>query len=429
MIKAPLREDFLHYLWKVKKIPTNALFTTDGREVSIVDYGQYNTDAGPDFFHARILLDKTLWVGNIEMHVFSSDWYKHRHDRDAAYENVILHVVYEHDQEIRIHGQSSPIPTLALKGHIPKSYLRNYLALSQSTQSIPCKTFLADIPVELVRVWMESLTIQRISRKAVHAEQIFQSVRNDWEETLHILLGRYYGARVNMDPFEMVARHLPLSLLMRNRTNRVAIEAMVFGQAGMLLAHYPDAYFQSLRQEFGFLQRKYSLKPLEPRIWKFSRLRPDNFPTIRLAQFSSLVASGHRLFSLVLEAEHSRDIKSLLLTEPSEYWQSHYRFGKEAELKDRLPGQDFLNVLIINAIVPLLHLYALKTGQPAWTQKALDLLEGLPSEENMFLRQWASAGVHASSAFDSQALLHLRKEYCDQHRCLSCRIGHEIIKS
>lgn len=428
MLPSLLKEDFLHYLWKVKKIHSGHLQTTDGIPVEILDYGYYNADAGPDFLQAKLLLDGTVWVGNVEMHIVGSDWYKHKHHLDPAYENVILHVVYEHDQPVWMEHRQSLLPTIALKGNLPLSYLQAYQSLTQCPDDIPCQSFLHKIPDELIQVWLESLAIQRLHQKMKTVERIFLTANKCWEETAYILIARYFGARVNLDPFEMLARRLPLNLIARNRHATGKIEALVFGQSGMLHASYTDEYFVHLKDEYHFLQKKYNLLPMDPRHWKFSRLHPEGFPTLRLSQFAALLSKDVRLFGEIRDAGGPEEVIELLRTCPSEYWDTHYRFGKESVSKERHTGHGLHTVLIANVCVPLLHYYGIYTGEHRWTMKALSWLEGLPAENNKITRRWKKAGLAPITGLDSQAVIQLYTTYCVPRKCLSCRIGHEIIK-
>ncbi|MBK8670909.1 MAG: DUF2851 family protein [Saprospiraceae bacterium] len=428
MTASPIKEDFLHYLWRAKKIPPHHYVTTDGRSLEILDFGIYNTDAGPDFFNAKIKVDNTIWAGNIEMHVFSSDWKKHKHQHDKAYENVILHVVYENDHPIRqSENEPTPIPTLELKGKIPRIYLENYLTLVQSTLDIPCSTLIRAVDKDKIALWKYTLTVDRIHQKATAAEEIYRSAGNDWEETLYIMLARYFGSKVNTEPFERLARSLPLSIINKNKDKKETLEALLYGQAGMLMAHYQDEYFTSLKKEYIYQQKKYNLTPTDPVAWKFSRLRPMNFPTVRIAQFAGLLYRVTFLFSQVKEAETPAEIRKMLVSGVSEYWIDHYRFEVPAVPVLKNTGQDFIDSLMINAISPVLYLYGKMNDDERYIQKAISILEHTAGEQNQITELWKSVGIPTGSAFDSQALIHLKNQYCNEFRCMACKIGNEIM--
>jgi hypothetical protein len=422
---SPFKEEFMHFLWRTKKLMLHTLQTTDGVALEILEYGTYNLDAGPDFSNAKIKIEDTIWVGNIEMHVFASDWKKHKHQLDKAYDNVILHVVYEHDAEVHI--GSSVIPTLELKGKIPKSFLENYLNLVQSQDDIPCHKMIHSVAEEKIALWKYSLAIERLQYKSEMVESIYHSKAQDWEETLYIMLARYFGARVNTEPFEQLARSLPLNIVLKNKDKRETLDALFFGQAGMLKANYEDAYFVGLRKEYEYQQKKYQLKPIDAVAWKFGKLRPMNFPTVRIAQFAGLMFRVSFLFSQIKEAENTTEIKQILMAEVSEYWNDHYRFGKESSHQSKKTSSDMIDLLLINAVSPVLFLYGKLNDEELYIDKAIEILESVSPENNIIIKQWKSVGIPSKSAFDTQALIHLKNNYCNELRCLSCKIGHEVM--
>ncbi len=423
---SPIKEDFLHYLWRLKKINTHDLVTTDGKLINIVHFGTYNTDSGPDFFNAKIGIDGTVWAGNIEMHVFSSDWVRHRHQHDKAYENVILHVVYEHD--LKDHNSLvQNIPTIELKGKIPKSYLDTYLHLMQSSATIPCSNNIRYIDHQKIEFWKYALVIERLQSKSEHIHTIFDQCGQDWESTLYVILARYFGSKVNTEPFEMVAKSLPLSYIFKNKNNRETIDALVFGQAGMLMADYKDDYFMALKKEYQHQQAKYMLSPINPVAWKFSKMRPINFPTVRLAQFSALLYKVSYLFSQIKESESPADIKAILTSKPHEYWDDHYRFGIESIHINKRISDDFIDLLIINAVAPVLYFYGKVNNEERFIDKSIQLLESVGSEVNNIVDEWKALGLKSKTGFDSQAMIQLKTKYCSNFKCLDCKIGHEIM--
>ncbi|MBK8517636.1 MAG: DUF2851 family protein [Saprospiraceae bacterium] len=427
MTNSPIKEDFLHFLWRTKKIADSHFETADGRSVDIQDYGVYNVDSGPDFFNARIRIDNTDWAGNIEMHVFSSDWTKHKHDDDNAYSNVILHVVYENDRDIKYLRNEFFIPTIELKGKIPKSYLNHYLMLMQSKTSIPCQGLIKSVDRAKINLWKYSLTAERLYQKSELVDAVFKATTSDWEETIYIMMARYFGAKVNAEPFERLAKSLPLSIINKNRDKLHVLEALYFGQAGMLEANYSDDYYIRLKKEYRYHQKKHNLKPIEAVSWKFSKLRPVNFPTVRIAQFAALVHRITHLFTSVKEAENTTEIMDLLKVTAGTYWTNHFRFDVESKSAKKVTGTDFINILIINAVAPVLYHYGKVNNDEEYTDKAIQLLESVAAEKNKITREWSSLDVSCSSAFDSQALIHLYHHYCHEFRCLQCKIGHEIM--
>lgn len=423
---SPIKEDFIHFLWKTKKLPYVQYTSTDGREIEILEWGTHNLDSGPDFFNAKISIDGTIWAGNVEMHVFTTDWLKHRHQNDKAYDNVILHVVFE-DDYVKTGDVLSSIPILELKGKIPKIYLDNYLNLIQSNDSIPCARLIHNVDKQKIQLWVYTLMIERLSMKAKSVTYLWDICLHDWEETLYILLARYFGSRVNTEPFERLARSLPLNIILKNKDKRNVLDALIFGQAGMLEANYTDPYFLELKAEYQFQRKKYQLTPIDGVSWKFSKLRPVNFPTLRLAQFSGLMYKVSFLFSQIKEAENPKEIRSILKATTHEYWKTHYTFDTQSAAKDKNMGNDFIDLLLINAIAPLLFYYGQVNENDHFRDMAISILEDIPPEKNSIINMWSELDIKAKSAFDSQALLQLKNNYCDQFKCLSCKIGSDIM--
>ncbi len=423
----PIKEDFLHYLWKTKMVKPEDLVTTNGIPIRIIDYGVYNVDSGPDFFNGKVEIDGTLWAGNIEMHVYSSDWKAHGHSTDKAYNNVILHVVYEHDLKPDSDDKPANIPTIELKGRIPKVFLDRYLSLIHSQLEIPCQRLINQVDPSKIEMWKHTLSVERILQKANHAAAVLYHHNNDWEETLYIMLAKYFGSKVNTAPFEMLAQNLPLNIILKNQDKSISVDALIFGQAGMLDANYSDEYYRQLQEEYRFLQNKYQLTPINRVAWKFSKMRPVNFPTVRLAQFAALLQKCSHLFSKIKEAADIDDLRMLLTAEPHNYWDNHYRFGKESPALNKVISKDFADLLVINTIAPVLYLYGKTIQDDAYIDRAIHWLESVKSEQNHIIRTWKNSGINTKSAFDSQALIHLKQNYCDQLKCLNCVIGHEII--
>lgn len=420
-------EDFLHYLWKTKKIAADEFLTTDGRKISILNYGSHNHDSGPDFFSGKIKLNDTIWAGNIEMHLKTSDWVRHGHSDDKAYENVILHVVYEDDSYNVKDEKLKRIPTLELKGKIPKIYLDKYMGLIHSGEDIACSQLIHKVDPAKINFWKYDLAIQRLHSKTEYISQILKNKNNDWEGTLYVVLARYFGAKVNTEPFETLAGSLPLSIISKNKNNSTAVEALIFGQAGMLEAQYDDPYYIELKSEYNFLRKKYQLEPIDAVAWKFNRMRPINFPTVRLAQFAALLQSKDKLFSHLLEAETPIKVREEIKSIPHSYWQTHYRFGVESKSLPKGISEGFIDLIIINTVAPILFLYGRHYNEQKFIDRSIQLLENIKPEINAITKQWKSLGVKIENAMESQALIHLKTNYCNHLRCMSCKIGAEIV--
>jgi hypothetical protein len=422
-----MKEEFLHYLWKYRLLKA-PLVTTNGEAVEVIKTGIHNTDAGPDFIDSRLRIDGTLWVGNIEIHLQSSSWYEHKHDGNKAYNNVILHLVLNNDKPAR-RSDGQIIPCIECNDRIPELLHDKYTDLMSSRLWVPCARIIKFCPEIVVSSWIETLLVERLTQKAEALEMILKSVGNDWEEAFYRLLAGSFGSKINTTPFEMLAASLPHKILTRHHNQALQTDALLFGQAGFLEEEIRGSYPESLKQEYDFLRNKYSLKPMDAAVWKFLRLRPAAFPTIRLAQFSSLMQKSPALFARVLEAGDIGAIKSLFRVDINKYWQNHYRFGKKSSgNKQKSPGGNTIDLLLINAVVPMLFLYGKQLQYEELRNRALSFLEKLPPENNSIVRRWKSLGVAVHDAFASQALLHLKHHYCDPKKCLNCRIGNELLK-
>lgn len=417
-----MNESFLHYAWKMRLFEASNLKTTAGEELNILKPGDHNTDAGPDFHNAKIKIGDTTWAGNVEIHINSSDWNLHKHSSDKAYDNVILHVVYNHDDI------NSTLPTLKLQGRIDEALVNKYTFLMQTAQWIPCAKNIVGVPDIIVRSQINRMLAERMQEKALTIEQRLLMNKNNWEETAYQLLARNFGTNVNADPFERLARNLPFNILRRHFNNSMQIEALLFGQAGFLQANFKELYPHQLQSEFVFLKEKYKLEPLRPLEWKFLRLRPSNFPTLRLSQFADFISRHDRIFKPLIEAEDRNSLVKLFESEAAPYWKEHYSFKKASKIKSARLGDDTIDLLLINTVIPLMYLYGQKTGDEVYTEKALQILSQIPAENNTIMRGWETLGIKMKSAADSQAFLYLRKEYCTQRRCLHCAIGHAILQ-
>ncbi|HHM20798.1 MAG TPA: DUF2851 family protein [Bacteroidetes bacterium] len=422
-----MKENFLHFLWRFRRFDHTDLKTTGGHPVEILHPGQYNQHAGPDFINARLRINHTEWAGNVEMHLKSSEWWDHNHQNDQAYDNIILHVVLEEDRPV-LRADGSPVPCLEIKKRIPAGLLGTYQKILHNEYWIPCQHQFFSVSEITKNLWLDRLLVERLERKTEAIKSALLKNNMDWEETFYQFTARNFGLKINAQPFELVARSLPQNLLARHKDNLLQIEALLFGQAGMLENVFVEKYPGRLKQEYLFLKKKYQLVPVDPHLWKFLRLHPANFPTVRLAQFAQLIFRSIRLFSKILEVETIKEIEKLFTVKPGGYWLTHYKFEKESEKRNKSFGKEAIRLLTINTIVPFLFLYGSETGEESFKDKAFRLLEEISPEKNKIIKGWEALGIKAGSACQSQALLQLKNEYCDKKKCLECNIGGAILK-
>ncbi|MFT3753064.1 MAG: DUF2851 family protein [Paludibacter sp.] len=419
-----MKESILHYVWQNKLFNAHGLQTTDGELVEVIDVGRYNTDSGPDFFNAKVKIGDTLWAGNVELHTRSSDWNKHNHQEDSAYDSVILHVVSEIDAEVfRVDGARIP----QMKLICPVSVERNYEQLINDQKWIPCADKIALVPDIFIHSWKSALLTERLEQKMSAIQSLLAESNQHWEEAFYITLARSFGFGTNSQAFESLAKSLPLSVLGKHKDSLFQLEALLFGQAGLLTEEVNDKYVLELKQEYNFLKAKFALQPITSAQWKLLRLRPDNFPHVRIAQFAALVHSSSKLFSKIVETPEIEHLKELFSCEPSSFWKSHYLFATESASKSKKLGTSSINTILINVVVPFLFCYAEHKGNDELKDRALQILEEIPSERNSIVTGWQNTGVKSESAYDSQALLQLKKQYCDEKKCLRCRIGHKVL--
>lgn len=411
----------------MKRFDHRDLRTTEGEEVEISDFGEYNTHAGPDFFNARIRIGENTWAGNVEMHIRASEWATHAHAADPAYHNVILHVVWEEDRPALRHD-GARIPCITLKERTPQAVLDAYLTLEHESDAIPCRRFFGKTPEILRLNWYDRLIVERLEERAEAAARALEQAQGSWEEAFYNRIAYTFGLKVNAEPFEMLARSLPLRVLAKHKNDLTQLEALLFGQAGMLNQLFSDEYPQILQREYEHLRHKYGLTPLPDGAWKFLRLRPANFPSVRIAQFAALIHRSAHLLSKTLEAADVRELTHLYTAEPSPYWRNRYQLDKVSGVRDKRIGKDFLGRLWINAVIPFVFYYGSQMHRKDLQEKALLWLEALPPEGNAILDRWAELGAPARNAWQSQALLHLQSRYCLPRRCLSCAIGNAILK-
>jgi len=421
-----MQEDFLHYIWKYKKFDTLKLQTTGNETVSITNLGIHNHDSGPDFFNTQIVIGEQLWAGNVEIHIKSSDWYVHNHENDKNYDNVILHVVWEHDIDV-FRKDKTIIPTLELKSYIPNEVLLSYDRLFSKNQKwINCECNFATVDNFIIQNWLERLFFERLERKANDIESLLKKSNNSWEEVLFKILTKNFGLKVNADAFLSVANSFDFSVLRKQQSKQQSMEALLFGQAGLLESEVEEYYLEELQKDYEFLKNKFHLNNIGVLPIQFFRLRPSNFPTIRLSQLANLYHNHHNLFSKIIEAKTSEDIYAIFNIKVSSFWETHYTFNKTSKRSTKKLTKSFINLLIINTIVPLKFSYAKHQGK---TDKdvILNVIQELPSEKNSIVNKFNTLKEISTSAFHSQALLQLKNEYCNKNKCLQCAIGSSLI--
>jgi len=420
-------EDLLHYIWKFRLYQVSDLKSTSGDRLEVIRSGEHNYHAGPDFSNAKIRIGDTIWVGTVEIHIRSSDWYRHKHQLDMAYDNVILHVVANHDQSI-FRADGTEITVLEIDKLIPQVISKNYEELMAGLNWIPCEKKIKFVDENYINTCLSRVLLERLEEKSELLEKLLIEVRGSWDDAFYITLARNFGFKINALPFEMLARSIPQSLLARYKDRPIQIEALIFGQAGFLDHKLKDTYPQLLRKEYRFLQIKHDLRPLDKYLWKYMRLRPHNFPTIRLAQFAALIIRSNHLFS---ELIHERDIKLIGCRfnklKLNEYWNTHYRFDQDCAFLKLTLGKEAINNILINTVAVFLFTFGLKTGSDIHQERALILLESLNTEHNSTIQKFHKIGVNSINAAISQALMQLKKSYCDQKKCLSCSIGVKLM--
>ncbi|GGC47475.1 hypothetical protein GCM10011386_44510 [Parapedobacter defluvii] len=424
-----LPEDLFHFIWKYRLFQTTQLVTVSKKALTILDTGCHNRDAGPDFIAARLRIGETEWAGNIEIHVRASEWDIHKHDRDRAYNNVILHVVYEYDKIICREDGTFP-ETLVLKPLIPSYILSKYRELMSGMYWIPCEKLIHRVPDIHRSQWLSRLLIERLEQKVSAIYALLTQQRGSWEDTCYLWAARSFGFKVNTQAFEQLARILPQTILAKHKQDPQAIESLFFGQAGLLEeTEFSDVYPRKLQQEYRYLRQLYSLIPMDASIWKFLRTRPSNFPSIRIAQFAALCLRSAHLFSELIDAHDISKIKSLFTELPvNPYWKRHYRFdGLSSEHGCQL-GSESVNNLLINMVSGILFAYGKYIGKETYLYRAIMLLESLGVEKNAVLTRFSAIGIKASQAAESQALLQMKSFYCDKKRCLECGMGLQLIK-
>ena len=422
-----MKEDFLHHLWKFKKFDTLNLKTSNGEEIIIISVGQYLELAGPDFFNAQITIDNQKWAGNVEIHLKSSDWYVHQHERDSGYENVILHVVWENDNAI-FRSDNTEIPVLELKNYVERETVLNYQSLLSPKSWIFCEKQIKDVDDFVLKNWQERLFFERLERKSQPIFDLLEQTNQDWEAVLFLLLAKNFGLNTNGEIFMKIAHSIPFSVIRKESFEVENLEALLFGTAGLLDLEKEDNYYKDLKFRYFYLLHKYQIDKTFVEPVQFFKHRPDNFPTIRLSQLANLYHTHQNLFSKISTINSLNSIYEIFQITASNYWQNHYQFDKESPKKKKMLSKSFIDLIVINTIIPLQFAYAKSIGKET-SEDLILLLNEISSEKNAIMDKFSSFGIIPKNAFESQSLLQLKNEYCNKSKCLECAIGIELLKS
>lgn len=422
-----MKEEFLHYIWLHKKLNVTKLFTSKGEKIEVLNFGQYLQTAGPDFFNAQLIIDNQKWAGNIEIHLKSSDWYLHNHEKDTNYNNVILHVVWEHDVEI-YRKNNSEIPVLELKHYVALNEINNYKNLMLSKTWINCENQISNIDSFTLENWKERLFFERLERKSKLVLELLKETKNDWDAVLFCLLAKNFGLNANGEIIFKMAKVLPFPIIRKESNELENLEALFFGSTNLLSADFEDVYFQNLLSKWKFLKSKYRLDVVVYDTLQFYKLRPDNFPTIRLSQLAVLYYSIHNIFEKSIYIKEAKEFYKLFAVSANDYWNTHYNFDKESNFKKKKISKSFIDLIIINTIVPLRFAYLNYMGKEN-SEEIINLIRQIQPEKNAIIQKYNYFNIKTKTALDSQSLLQLKKEYCDKNKCLSCNIGINLIKN
>jgi len=422
-----MREDFLHYLWKFKKFDLLDLKTAQGESITIIKTGDYLELSGPDFFNAQIKIGNQKWAGNVEIHLKSSDWYLHNHEKDPAYKNVILHVVWENDTPI-FKENNTEIPVLVLKDYVSKDVVNNYRELLSPKTWISCEKQIKDIDDFVFKSWQERLFFERLERKSKFIYDLLEETNQDWEAVLFCLLAKNFGLNTNGTSFLQISKTIPFSIIRKESFEIENLEALLFGTAGLLDSEKEDVYYKDLKFRYFYLLHKYQLEKTFIYPVQFFKLRPDNFPTIRLSQLGCLYHKHQNLFSKIIELKSLNNMYELLNVSVSPYWKDHYQFDKESPKKAKIVSKSFLDLIVINTIIPIQFAYSNIMGESI-AEDLIDFMNEVGSEKNAIIDKFDSFGIKSKNAFESQTLLELKNEYCNKKACLKCGLGLELLKS
>ncbi|MBO4803366.1 MAG: DUF2851 family protein [Muribaculaceae bacterium] len=418
-------EGLLQYIWQHKLWLSEDMVTNDGLKVRVIDPGLLNTDAGPDFFNAKIEIDGRLWVGNVEIHVRASDWKRHHHDEDPAYDSVILHVVEKDDAPVtRINGERIPQVELRVSPRFNECYDR----LVNAQVELPCAARLKEVPSLTITEWIEALAFERLHGKVDRVSELYERYHGSWEDICYVMLARTLGFGINNDAFERLARITPLRLLHKHSDSLLQVEALLFGQSGLLNgAHSDDTYYQQLTREYAFLANKFSLRPIDGQAWRLFRSRPQNFPYRRIALLAQFIHDGFNLMNDILHASDTKALRQLFDIELSGYWTTHFSFGKPSPSAGRALSNSSIDIVLINTVAPLFYAYGELTDDSQMTDRAIALLEDIRPEQNSIVTMFCNAGIKCDDALTSQALIQLRRNYCEARKCIYCRLGHRLL--
>ena len=422
-----MKEDFLHYIWKHKLLNLNQLETTQKEKVQLINSGEHNHNAGPDFFNSQIIIEDLHWAGNVEIHVKSSDWYVHGHEKDINYDSIILHVVWEHDIEIYT-KDNLVVPTLELKKHLDKNILNNYQKLfSKSQKWINCQNVISSVDPFIIDNWLERLYVERLEQKSELTQKMLDTSQNDWEAVLIKLLFKNFGLKVNGDAFLNLINSIDFSIIRKEKQCLVNIEALLFGQAGLLSNDIQDAYYKTLQMEYNYLLKKHNLQVNMKSQFQFFRLRPNNFPTVRIAQLAALLNQHQNLFSKIIATTKLKDYYKLFDISISEFWKIHYSFTSTSRKTYKKLSKKFIDLLLINTIVPLKFIY-LKYINELNEEELISTIKLIKPEKNVVIDGFKELNVPCNNALNSQALLQLKNEYCEKNKCIQCAIGNQLLR-
>jgi len=422
-----MKEEILAFVWNGRHYNRNILHTVDGENIEVIEVGTRNYDSGPDIFNARIRINGTLWAGNVEFHLRSSDWYHHGHHIDPAYDNIILHVVYESDTTIK-RPCGAEIPELELRGKMAADFLEKYHYLMNNKKWVPCENMLSGLDSIICTSTAEAMFVERYQRKAENIISMMDSFKLTWNEALYRKLASNFGFKLNNIAFEVLAASIPLSIASKVRGNIEQLEALYFGQSGLLDDAPSEPYADSLKKEYQYQQKRFNLKKMDKHIWKSMRTRPGNFPCIRIAQFAMLIHSASNLLNSLLETENLYEIKKMFKISASSYWDTHRSFTTNSKFMPKTLGESAKDNIVINTVLPLLFAYSRAKDESSYIARALKLIEELPAEDNTHIRKWKALGVDIKNALFSQGFLELKNSYCARKKCLHCRIGNKILK-
>lgn len=415
-------EEYLHYIWKFGLFNKIELNTEDREGLEIVNLGFHNFDSGPDFLQAQILIDDIKWFGNIEINVNTSDWDEHKHQLDKAYNNVILHVVCNHDK--KIYNQNGElIPTLELMNLLDNEHYLGYVKFISNQQCIPCEKLIPTISQIKINSWLDRMLLERLERKSLVIEKELRLINGDWDQVLYRFVFRYFGMTVNGNPMLDLARRIPFKVLQKESKSCFALEALLFGQSGMLDDDFNDEYFSKLKEEYLFQKQKYGLISMNNIEWSYSKLRPPNFPSLRISQLAMLYSSNSSFFQLIRNMKSMDKIKNSFTTSTSSYWKNHYVFGKYSESTKNATGKVLLDNILINVVIPVCFAYGKSISDQSYIDYAIILLKQVEPEVNKTAAKWSALGMPFASAYDSQALIELYGNYCSKKKCLNCRLG------